>query len=70
MKSELQLIRIAEMHDDDNVANTSMKILQEKFDPTYKWCQDCDGLVVKEKECCINNILKEEKPNPKVDCLW
>ena len=56
MKTELDLIRLAEMHPDDKVANAAMKDLRERFDSTYGWCMDCDGLVVKEKECCLNHV--------------
>lgn len=59
MKSELQLIKIAETHEDDNVAFLAMKELWERFDSTYGWCTDCDGAVVKESECCLNRITKE-----------
>lgn len=54
MKTENQLIQLAEMHPDDKVVNKAMKELRERFDSTYIWCGDCDGLVVKESECCVN----------------
>lgn len=54
MKSEQELIKIAEMHTDDAKANKAMRELHERFDKTYFWCQDCDGLVCKEKDCCLN----------------
>jgi hypothetical protein len=54
MRTEAQLIRFAEMHPDDKVANKAMEELRERFDPTYMWCVDCDGLVVKQSECCMN----------------
>jgi len=41
---------------DDNVANKAMKELRERFDKTYGWCMDCDGLVCKEKDCCLNRL--------------
>tara|TARA_R100000781_G_scaffold115008_1_gene88415 strand:- start:2297 stop:2473 length:177 start_codon:yes stop_codon:yes gene_type:complete len=53
-KEELELMRIAEQHPDDEEANKAMKQLREKYDPTYGWCMDCDGLVCKEKDCCLN----------------
>jgi hypothetical protein len=53
---EIRLMRLAEMHPDDEVANSAMKELREKFDSTYIWCQDCDGLVTKEEDCCLNKI--------------
>lgn len=51
---EIRLCRIAEMDPDDAKANTAMKELRERFDSTYGWCNDCDGLVVKKKDCCLN----------------
>ena len=51
MKTENQLIQLAEMHPDDKVANKAMKELRERFDSSYIWCGDCDGLVVKERLC-------------------
>jgi len=56
MSVESKLILLAEMHPDDKVANAAMKELREKFDTTYFWCEDCDGLVCKEKDCCLNNL--------------
>lgn len=56
MKTENELIALAEQHPDDNVANKAMKELREKFDKTYGWCEDCDGLVCKEKDCCLNRL--------------
>jgi hypothetical protein len=50
---EYDLILIAENHRDDNTANKAMKILREKFDTTYFWCEDCDGLVTKKANCCL-----------------
>ena len=55
MKTESELINLAEQHPDDVVASRSMKELRDRFDKTYFWCADCDGLVVKEKNCCLNN---------------
>ena len=56
MKTENELISLAEQHPDDNVANKAMKELRESFDKTYGWCMDCDGLVCKEKDCCLNRL--------------
>lgn len=56
MKKEEELILTAQEHPDDDVANAAMKELRERFDETYIWCEDCDGLVVKEKDCCINRL--------------
>jgi hypothetical protein len=43
----------------DEVANSAMKELRKNFDPTYMWCADCDGLVVKEKDCCMNRPVDD-----------
>lgn len=59
-KTEVQLIIIAEQDEDDNRANAAMKELREKFDKTYFWCNDCDGLVTKEKDCCLNRIKNDK----------
>lgn len=53
-KTEAQLINIATWNQDDKIASEAMKELHLRFDKTYGWCQDCDGLVVKESECCLN----------------
>jgi hypothetical protein len=70
MKSELQLIKLAEMHLEDSVANLYMKELKTKFDSTYMWCMDCDGRVFKEKQCCMNCISKNDSFELEVDCVW
>lgn len=53
---EHRLVEIATMHPDDKVANRAMKILRKRYDKTYIWCADCDYLVTKEKDCCLNRI--------------
>lgn len=53
-REETELIIIAEQHPDDKVSANAMKELRERFDKTYGWCADCDGLVCKEKDCCMN----------------
>ena len=60
MKTEDELAYIAEQHPDDEVANKAMAELRERFDSTYTWCVDCDGLVVKEKDCCLNRNVSDE----------
>ena len=57
-KIELDLIKKAESND-DKVANKAMKILRAYFDSTYGWCADCDYLVCKEKDCCLNQPPSE-----------
>lgn len=54
MKTENELIQLAEMHLDNDISKAAMKELRERFDNTYMWCSDCDGLVVKTKDCCFN----------------
>jgi len=53
-ETENELIVIAENDPDDEKAKMAMKKLREQFDSTYGWCNDCDGLVCKEKDCCKN----------------
>ena len=53
METETALIRLAEQHPEDKVANKAMKELRENFVKTYGWCIDCDGLVCKKKDCCL-----------------
>lgn len=57
---EKGLIKIAECGGDKE-ANKAMNELRKKFDKTYMWCEDCDFLVVKEKDCCMNRDIKEDK---------
>ena len=54
-KTEIELIKIAECGD-DNDASLAMNELRNRFDKTYGWCEDCDFLVCKEKDCCLNKI--------------
>lgn len=54
MRTEDELIEIAQTHPDDDTANKAMKELRIRFDDTYFWCEDCDGVVCKIKECCLN----------------
>lgn len=56
---ELKLIETATFHPDDSTANAAMEELRNNFDKTYFWCEDCDGLVVKEKECCLHPDFKQ-----------
>lgn len=58
---ENALINIAQNHQDDKIAMDAMKKLKEKYDPTYGWCSDCDGLVCKEADCCLNKNIKENE---------
>jgi len=58
MKTEKELIELAQNHEDDDVANKAMKELKERFDKTYFFCDDCDGLVCKEKDCCLYDKIE------------
>jgi len=55
---ESALVVIAEMNQFDKVASAAMKELRVRFDSTYFWCLDCDGLVVKKKDCCLTQEVK------------
>ena len=52
--NESELISIAQCHESDDEANKAMGILRSVFDPSYIWCQGCDGLVIKKKNCCMS----------------
>jgi hypothetical protein len=52
--TEEELCKVAESHEDDSIANSAMRLLRDNFDKTYFWCQDCDGLVTKASQCCLN----------------
>ena len=62
--AEVTLIDAAQNSEDESEANEAMRLLREKFDPTYGWCEDCDGLVCKEKDCCMNKFINALKPLP------
>lgn len=57
-KEEAELIWTAQYDRDEQKANDAMKQLKEKYDETYGFCNDCDGLVVKESECCMNIVIE------------
>ena len=58
-KEEKALILIAQYSKDDDQANKAMAELIEKHNSSYKFCNDCDGLVVTEAECCMNRKVDE-----------
>jgi hypothetical protein len=60
--SEQELIESAEKGNDLE-SKYAMALLREKYDMTYGWCANCDGVVVKEKDCCLNRIDNEPKTN-------
>jgi len=53
-----QLVQTAQWHENDDVANAAMARLRAEFDATYFFCHDCDGLVCKAVDCCLNQIEK------------
>jgi hypothetical protein len=59
--TEDQLVYIAEQCTDDVRADMAMVVLREKFDKTYFWCSDCDFLVTKHSECCLNRKTEENE---------
>lgn len=58
-KLERWLCGWAEMHSSDKIASRAMKVLRQRYDKTYGWCEDCDGVVCIKRDCCINRIEKE-----------
>lgn len=59
-ETENKLVYLAEQSSSNRVAKKAMAELKKRFDSTYFWCNDCDGLVVKEKDCCLNRELIEK----------
>lgn len=56
-EEELKLMRIAEQHPNDEVSAKAMQDLRSKYDETYFWCDDCDGIVTTEANCCMNRPI-------------
>lgn len=56
---EGELAMLAEGHEEDTVANEAMRILQKRFNKTYFWCTDCDGVVTTPKKCCMTRLENE-----------
>lgn len=71
---EEQLVLIAQSHPNELTANHAMRLLRKEYDKTYGWCEDCDGLVCKEKDCCINMkevaIPKDASEQWFIDCIF
>lgn len=44
--SEGELADIATFHEDDKLASEAMKLLRQKFNPSYHWCPEFDGLAM------------------------
>ena len=53
---EAQLGYCATYDQDEAIASRAMELLRTKYDKTYGWCWDCDGLVIRQKDCCLNRI--------------
>lgn len=53
-QEEKDLLNIAQFDPNEGVAYEALKELQERFDPTYGYCMECDFLVCKAKDCCMN----------------
>jgi hypothetical protein len=66
LKTEQELMQIAQ-EGGDAEASEAMKELRERFDKTYIWCEDCDYLVVKHKDCCLRKIEKGEVDDEVID---
>ena len=62
-EKENNLINTAMWSGDEGKANLAMVQLIKEFDPTYFFCNDCDGLATTKANCCLNrkieNIDKE-----------
>ena len=56
MNRETRLMRIAQEVGSQKIAREAMQALRNEFDKTYGWCEDCDGLVIKEADCCLNRL--------------
>jgi hypothetical protein len=56
---EKALAFLAENHPSENLAFDCMWELRDKYDQSYMWCEDCDGRVVKKKDCCLKNPPKD-----------
>lgn len=67
MKTGTQLIQLAEMCIDDSIANLAMDELRKRFDSSYRWREECNEGVVKQSECCMNNISKKDDFEVNVD---
>ena len=70
LKSEDQLIQIAQDAELDSDANAAMKELRERFSSDYIWCEDCDGLVTKLSECCLTRIENEKGNTSGTNCIF
>lgn len=67
--TEEQLVYTAERDSSESRANQAMKLLRFKHHHSYIWCWDCDGLVIKQSECCLNKV-SPSTDNPDVAIDW
>ena len=70
LRSEQELIQIAQDAELESDANAAMKELRERFSSDYIWCEDCDGLVTKLSECCLTRIENEKGDTSGTDCIF
>jgi len=62
MLKEQDLRNIAQWHESEDIGNRATAVLRGRYNGSYFFCNDCDGLLVTESECCLN-IIKEEQKN-------
>lgn len=63
MNREQRLCRVAEQDPDDKRANKAMRLLRTYYDNTYGWCLECDLMVVKYSQCCMNQNIPNDNIN-------
>ena len=42
------------------MSNEDLKLTPEEIKEGYFFCNDCDGLLTNEKDCCLNNLNKDD----------
>lgn len=57
--TEEQLVYTAERDSSETRANQAMALLRQRHHSSYGWCWDCDGLVIREKDCCLNRVVSD-----------
>lgn len=68
--TEHESILLEMAHDDnDTIANYAMKRLQTEFDPNYRFCPDCDGLVTNQacSENCVLDLPYQQKQDENIE---
>lgn len=53
-----RLLILAEIGDHEE-SNRAMEILRKRYDSTYFWCKNCEGLVTTKSECCLTSIKQK-----------